>query len=163
MDERVIVDAHTISLSSGKVGSNSATLTLNHHEGAWSYQGGQGAGQAQAGRVTGTVASVSGDGVGLWPPQRAKARTSAKTCPPGNTPPTSRSLTPDTEYTWKAYKAAGCQKGAEIASTSFTGPATAGTHPPTGEEPDQAEDPGGRGGGGPAADVRGLHHWQPVV
>ena len=40
----------TVSLVSGSVGQSSASLTLGHHEGAWSYQGGEVSGQG-AGRV----------------------------------------------------------------------------------------------------------------
>ena len=135
-NEWITATATTISLTSGQVGSSSATLKLEHYEGEWSYQGGQGAGQAQAGRVTGTVASVSGDGVG--PASAASQSTDqCQDMPAGQYTANLTGLTPDTEYTWKAYEGPGC-KDAEIASTTFT-TATAGTHPPTGEEPDQAE------------------------
>ena len=110
-DDRVTVNAHTISLSSDQVGSTSATLTLNHHEGAWYHQQAGGQAGAQAGgcstAVNGATANLTG-------------------------------LTPETDYTWKAYKAEGCADADAIASTSFT-TATAGTHPPTGGEPDQVE------------------------
>ena len=115
INERVTVKAHTVQLTSGNVGPSSATLTLNHHEGAWYHQqaGGQAGAQA-ASQAGGCSTAVNGATANLT------------------------GLTPETEYTWKAYKAAGCADADAIASTSFT-TATAGTHPPTGEEPDQAE------------------------
>ena len=39
----------TVSLVSGSVGPSSATLTLDSHEGAWSYQGGEASGQGAGG------------------------------------------------------------------------------------------------------------------
>ena len=106
----------------GNVGSSSATLTLENYEGAWYHQQAGGSGHAQAASATGRVraASTAGD---------------CSTAVSGDTANLT-GLTPDTEYTWNAYKDAGCN--AVIASTSFT-TATAGTSPPTGGQPDQVE------------------------
>ena len=108
LDERVTVNTHTISLSSGQVGSNSATLKMENYNGAWYHQQAGGSGGAQAG---GCSTAVNGPTTTLT------------------------GLTASTEYTWKAYKAEGCADADAIASTSFTTRA-AGTSPPTGGEPD---------------------------
>ena len=122
VDDRIATQAHTFRFVSGNVGSTSATLTLENYNGTWYHQQAGGSGHAQAASATGRVraASTAGD---------------CSTAVNGDTA-TLTGLTPDTDYTWNAYKDAGCN--AVIASTSFT-TATAGTSPPTGGQPDQAE------------------------
>ena len=115
LHDRIVTQAHTFRLTSGNVGSTSATLKMENYNDAWYHQqaGGSASGQA-ASQTGGCSTAINGDTANLT------------------------GLTPDTEYIWKAYKAEGCADADAIASTSFT-TATAGTHPPTGEEPDQAE------------------------
>ena len=125
LGERVVVNAHTISLSSGQVGSNSATLKMAHYEGDWHHKqaGGQGA-----------------SAVGIRP----KSSNGCSTAVSGSTASLS-GLTPETEYTWKAYKAEGCADADEIASTTFTTLAVGQTPPDTGGDDN---DGGGNNGGG---------------
>ena len=100
----------TLQLSVGEIGPSSSTLTLENYagKGAWYHQ--QAGGQA-ASQTGGCSTAVNGTTTNLT------------------------GLTASTEYTWKAYKAEGCADAAEIASTTFTTRA-AGTHPPTGGQPE---------------------------
>ena len=60
VDDRIATQAHTFQFSSGSVGSTSATLTLEHYEGAWSYQGGGASGSG--GQAAGASAASSSRG-----------------------------------------------------------------------------------------------------
>ena len=110
-NEWITAKAATLSLSVDEVGSSSATLKMENYNGAWYHQQ---AGAQAATQAGGCSTAVNGATANLT------------------------GLTPETDYTWKAYKAEGCADADAIASTSFT-TATAGTHPPTGGEPDQVE------------------------
>ena len=126
LDNRVTVNAHTISLSADQVGSSSATLKMAHYDGDWHHKqaGGQGA---------------SATGI------RPKSSGGCSTAVSGTTASLS-GLTPSTDYTWKAYKAAGCADADEIASAAFTTLAEGQSQP--GAQDDTAPPVGGGGGGG---------------
>ena len=109
--DRVTVNAHTISLSASSVGPSSATLKLEHYKGEWYHQQAGGSG-AQAGASGGLrPASLSGN---VRPASLSGGCSAASGATASLT-----GLTPDTEYTWNAYKDADCAKDV-IASTSFT-------------------------------------------
>ena len=148
-DDRVTVNAHTISLSSGQVGSNSATLKMEHYDGDWHHKqagGGQGA---------------SATGI------RPKSSNGCSTAVSGTTASLS-GLTPSTDYTWKAYKAEGCADADEIASTTFTTLAE-GQSPPdagggnTGGGGSVGGGGGGSGGGGSGSSTPRTPQDRPAV
>ena len=123
-NEWITAMAFTLSLSADQVGSKSATLKMAHYDGDWHHKqagGGQGA---------------SATGI------RPKSSNGCSTAVSGSTASLS-SLTPSTDYTWKAYKAAGCADADEIASTTFTTLAE-GQSPPS----QSTSPPGNVGGGG---------------
>ena len=129
INERVTVTAHTFQLSAGQVGSTSAKLTLEHHQGNWHHKqvgGGQGA---------------SATGI------RPKSSNGCSTAVSGTTADLD-GLTPSTEYTWEAYKSAGCT-GDAIASTTFTTLAE-GQSPPSEQGTAPPVNVGGGGGSGSA-------------
>ena len=109
----ITVKVHTISLVGGLTGPTEATLTLAHHEGDWWYQP-TGGGQAAA-AGGGCSEAVSGSTANL------------------------NGLTPGTQYTYTAYRAAGCASADELATTTFTTATVSGT---------PGTDTGGGGGGG---------------
>ena len=100
--DRVTVNVRTISLSAGNIGPSSATLALNHHEGNWSYQGGEATGQTAAQGAGATAQSAVCSNVGA-----------------GQTS-TVNGLTPGTQYTYTAYNGPGCNNDAHLAQASFT-------------------------------------------
>ena len=124
--ERVAVTAHTFRLTADEVSQSSAKLKMENYEGDWHHKqagGGQGA---------------SATGI------RPKSSNGCSTAVSGSTASLS-GLTPETEYTWKAYKAEGCADADEIASTTFTTLAVGQTPPDTGGD---NNDGGGNNGGG---------------
>ena len=101
VDNRIAAQAHTLQLSVGNVGSTSATLTLNHHDGDWWYQEVVGGGSDTAGA--------------------ANTSSGADCTPAGNGSTANLSnLTAGTNYTYGAYGAANCSKNDELATASFT-------------------------------------------
>ena len=109
----ITVKVHTISLVGGLTGPTQGTLTLAHHEGDWWYQPTGGAQATAAGG--GCSEAVSGSTANL------------------------NGLTPGTQYTYTAYRAAGCASADELATTTFTTATVSGT---------PGTDTGGGGGGG---------------
>ena len=103
INQRIVVRAHTVSFSADSVGQSSATLKMEHYEGEWHHQQADGGAQAQ---------STGG----------AQAASSPNGCAGPITGSTANldGLTPGTEYTWKAYKAAGCAEADAIATATFT-------------------------------------------
>ena len=108
----------TVSMSANTVGPTSASLLLEHHEGAWHHKRAE-RGGAQAtstgGAQTAAVASIGAGGAG------AQAASPAGGCAGpivGGTADID-GLAPGTEYTWKAYKAAGCADADAIATATF--------------------------------------------
>ena len=102
LHNRIVAQAHTLQLSVGNVGSASATLQLNHHEGDWSYQGGEASGQAAAQGAGATAQSAVCSNVGA-----------------GQTG-TVNGLTPGTQYTYTAYNGPDCNHNAHLAQATFT-------------------------------------------
>ena len=132
----VISKSVTTTSLSANPGAQSATLTLDHHEGGWHHKRASGSGGAQS------AASAV--------PKRHLAQQTqeglAGTCSQAVTGSMAEldGLEPETEYAWKAYRAAGCDDADEIASTTFTTLA-AGAAPP-GEQSNESP-PVGDGGG----------------
>ena len=99
----------TVSLVSGSVGPSSATLTLGHHEGAWSYQGGEASGQG---------AGTFGKGAGAFGPSRTGQ---CQSVPAGTYTAELNNLNSDTDYAYTAHVGGNCA-GGQLAGTSFTTP-----------------------------------------
>ena len=108
----------TVSLVSGSVGPSSATLTLGHHEGAWSYQGGEASGQG---------AGAFGKGAGAFGPSGTGQ---CQSVPAGTYTAELDNLNSDTDYAYTAHFGGNCA-GGQLAGTSFTTPPlTAPAAPP---------------------------------
>ncbi len=93
------------SMAAGSVGPSSATLTLEHHEGAWSYKGGEASGQGAG------ASSSSGAG-------------QCRSVPAGTYTAELDNLSAGTDYAYTAHFGGNCA-GGEIAATSFTTPQSA--------------------------------------
>ena len=139
----------TFSLTAEEVGQSSATLKMENYDGDWHHKqagGGQGA---------------SATGI------RPKSSNGCSTAVSGSTASLS-GLTPSTDYTWKAYKAAGCADADEIASTTFTTLAE-GQSPPdtgggnTGGGGSVGGGGGGSGGGGSGSSTPRTPEDRPAV
>ena len=108
----VISKSVTTTSLSANAGAQSATLTLDHHEGDWHHKRASGSGGAQS------AASAV--------PKRSSAQQSQEglvgTCSQAVTGSLAEldGLEPETEYAWKAYRAADCNDADELASTTFT-------------------------------------------
>ena len=140
----------TVSLVSGSVGPSWATLTLGHHEGDWSYQGGEASGQASG---QGALAQASGQGSGAAGAsgqasggggqansgggagtQSAGADAAAGQCKAMSAGQTTANLTglkADTSYTYTAYDGSDCS-GLELAQAAFDTASPAVPAAPTG-------------------------------
>ena len=99
----------TVSLVSGSVGPSSATLTLDSHEGAWSYQGGEASGQG---------AGAFGRGAGAF---GASGTGQCQSVPAGTYTAELNNLNSDTDYAYTAHFGGNCA-GGQLAGTSFTTP-----------------------------------------
>ena len=93
-----------VSLVGGSVGPSSASLTLEHHEGAWSYQGGENAGDASGASAQ---ATAENDATGQ-----------CQAMPAGQTTANLTGLKSDTSYTYTAYDGSDCS-GLELAQAAF--------------------------------------------
>ena len=127
----------TVSLVSGSVGPSWATLTLGHHEGDWSYRGGEASGQASG---QGALAQASGQGSGAagdsgqasggggqdhsgGGAEARSAGTDAATVQchamsAGETTANLTGLKAETSYTYTAYDGSDCS-GLELAQAAF--------------------------------------------
>ena len=134
-NEWITTEIHTFELSAGQVGSTSAKLTLENYGGAWHHKqvGGSGGASSIALKSMPTTASANAGG-------------SCSDAVSGGTADLS-GLTPETDYTWKAYKAAGCADADAIATATFTTLA-AGQSPPNEETTPPPVTGGGGGGSG---------------
>ena len=119
----------TVSLVSGSVGPSSASLTLDHHEGDWSYRGGRVGGQASASGVGQASASASAAGPADVSAADAGgaslAAGAAGQCHAAAAGQYTASLTnlaPGASYTYTAWAGPGCS-GLELAQVSFDTPA----------------------------------------
>ena len=142
--ERITASGVTLSLSADEVGSSSATLRMENYDGDWHHKqagGGQGA---------------SATGI------RPKSSNGCSTAVSGATASLS-GLTPSTDYTWKAYKAAGCADADEIASTSFTTLAEGQSPPDTGGGTGGGGSVGGGGSGGSGSSAPRTPEVRPAV
>ena len=97
----------TVSLVSGSVGQSSATLTLGHHDGAWSYQGGEASGD-----TSGASAQAAGTNGATNQCQAVAA---------GQTTANLTGLKSDTSYTYTAYAGSDCS-GQQLAQAEFSTP-----------------------------------------
>ena len=104
VDDRLATQAHTFQFSSGSVGSTSATLTLEHYEGAWSYQGGGASGSG--GQAAGASAASSSAG-------------QCQAVPSGTYTANLDGLTANTSYTYTAHGGGNCA-GAALGQARFT-------------------------------------------
>ncbi len=107
--DRVTLKAHTISLSAGAIGQTSATLTLGHYEGAWSYKGGAGSGGGQA------AGASAASGAGQCQP-----------VPSGTHTAQLAGLSANTGYAYTAHAGGNCS-GSALGRAQFT---TAAAGPP---------------------------------
>ena len=104
VDDRIATQAHTFQFSSGSVGSTSATLTFEHYEGAWSYQGGGASGSG--GQAAGASAASSSAG-------------QCQAVPSGTYTANLDGLTANTSYTYTAHGGGNCA-GAALGQAQFT-------------------------------------------
>ncbi len=115
--------AATTSLTAN-AGSNSASLQLNHHEGGWSYQGGEvssqtsavfsGRGAGAAGRTPGQVSGVA--------TAAAQSADQCRAMPAGTYTANLDGLSAGTRYAYTAWSGADCA-GDELGRAAFTTPA----------------------------------------
>ena len=91
----------TVSLVGGSVGPSSASLTLEHHEGAWSYRGGE----------TGDDAAAQSTGA-------SDAAGQCQAMSAGQTTANLTGLKAETSYTYTAYDGSDCS-GLELAQAAF--------------------------------------------
>ena len=135
----------TVSLVSGSVGPSSASLTLDHHEGDWSYQGGEVSGQASAsasgagrGRAdASSTAAGPADAAGADAGAASLAAGAAGQChaaSAGQYTANLADLAPGASYTYTAWAGRDCA-GLELAQVSFDTPA-ASSPPPSGGDDD---------------------------
>ena len=117
-----------VCLVSGSVGPSSASLTLGNHEGDWHHKQAEGSASGQAAAAN-----------RIQPKSSGGCSTAVE-----STTASLDGLRPGTEYTWKAYRAAGCADADEMASTTFTTLAEGHSTSP----PDNIGGGGGGSGGG---------------
>ena len=126
----------TVSLVGGSVGPSSASLTLEHHEGAWSYRGGEASGQAAgqsvaaqaSGQGSGAAGAVgqasgggqdnSGGGAGTQSADADAATNQCRAMSAGQTTANLTGLKAETSYTYTAYDGSDCS-GLELAQAAF--------------------------------------------
>ena len=107
----------TVSLVSGSVGPSSATLTLGQHDGAWSYKGGETAGETSG---AGAQATAQSDGA-----SQCQAMTA------GQATANVSGLKSETSYTYTAYDGSDCS-GRQLGQTEFATPPPAVPGAPSG-------------------------------
>ena len=118
VNDRIVVKAHTFNFTAGSVGQSSATLKLEHYEGEWHHKqaGASGGAQASAAAPPAAGGTTKANAGGVA--QAAPASGGCSAAITGDTA-TIEGLDPNTEYTWKAYKAAGCADADAIATATF--------------------------------------------
>ena len=108
------VTAHTFQLTAGAIGQSSATLTLEHHEGDWSYRAGGAAGQASGG-----AQANGGGGAGAQSAGANAATGQCQSVPSGTCTAQLTGLDANTSYTYTAYAGGNCA-GTALGQARFT-------------------------------------------
>ena len=142
---RATFSTTTTSLTSA-LGQGVGTLSLNEHEGAWSYSG------QVASRSAGSASAAGPPGGGparLW----AASVDQCRAMPSGTYTASLSGLAADTSYSFTAYNDRACV-GDELGTTTLVTPEN--WDPDAGPGLDDGDDPGGDQGGGDGDDSGGF-------